>query len=219
MDYVNTLSDNVYCHCQPYALNASCRVVKKNGPNYGRAFFCCQKPTGKGCGFFRFANENEVPMKTISGVIKDCPPKTRPRIEFDKNNEPILPSKREREVNLDPATGKLYWEDEQNNNGSPVKKAKIEVNNASLDPTSKSYREMACELLYQRLENQEEVMKKTQEVSLEIAKLLCEATGNLKNLCKMLTTIRQLRFMDDESEIEDEAEKEVAKILAKTKDK
>ena len=95
--------------------------------------------------------------------------------------------------------------DNTTNEEPPAKKAKIDNNNnGSLDPTSKSYREMACELLYQRLENQEEVMKKSQEISLEIAKLLAETTKNLKDLFENVTAIRVVK---------DEADEEVAKIM------
>ena len=172
MDCNTSLSDSVFCHCKPYALNAACRVVKKNGPNFGKAFFCCQKPSGRGCKFFRFAEENEVPMSTIPQVIRE------------------YPAPRERQ----PTKRKLEYDNDEIEEGqvqeAPAKKNKIEVNNASLDPTSKSYREMACELLYKRLENQEEVMKRSQEVSLEIARLLKEATENLKEFGKAVTAIR-----------------------------
>ena len=187
MDCNTSLSDSVFCHCKPYALNAACRVVKKNGPNFGKAFFCCQKPSGRGCKFFRFAEENEVPMSTAN---RERQP-TKRKLEYD--NDEI---------------------EEGQVQEAPAKKNKIEVNNASLDPTSKSYREMACELLYKRLENQEEVMKRSQEVSLEIARLLKEATENLKEFGKAVTAIRIIN--DPE---EDEADKEVIKILEKVKDK
>jgi len=163
MDSTISLSSDVFCQCKPYAMNASFKVVKKNGPNFGKGFFTCQKRNGS-CGFFRWAEESEIPAKVLSQVKRDCPP---------TNYEP------------------------------PAKKAKLD-NNSSLDPTNKSYREMACELLYQRLESQEEVMKKSQEVSLEIAKLLAETTKNLKDLFDTVTAIRVVK---------DESDEEVEKAL------
>jgi len=157
MDASLTLSSEVFCQCKPYALNAACKIVQKNGPNFGKGFYTCQKRNGS-CGFFRWADDKDIPFKTISTVKRDCPP--------------------------------VVYE-------SPAKKAKLD-NNSSLDPTNKSYREMACELLYQRLESQEEVMKKSQEVSLEIAKLLAETTKNLKDLFDTVTAIRVVKDESDE---------------------
>ena len=46
---------------QPLACNcgmpAASRTVRKEGPNKGRDFFCCSKPQGEQCGFFKFADE------------------------------------------------------------------------------------------------------------------------------------------------------------------
>ena len=36
---------------------AASRTVRKEGPNKGRDFFCCSKPQGEQCGFFKFADE------------------------------------------------------------------------------------------------------------------------------------------------------------------
>jgi len=159
MDSTTSLSSEVFCQCKPYAMNAACKIVQKNGPNCGRGFYTCQKRKDS-CGFFRWADDKDIPFKTISTVTRDCPP-----------------------VIYEP----------------PAKKAKLD-NNSSLDPTNKSYREMACELLYQRLESQEEVMKKSQEVSLEIAKLLAETTKNLKDLFESVTAIRVVNESDEEVE-------------------
>ena len=114
MDSTSSLSSDVFCECKPYAMNASCKTVKKNWPNFGRGFFTCQKRKDS-CGFFHWADDNDVPFKNVSTVKRDLPPTT------STQKEP------------------------------PAKKTKLD--NGSLDPTSKSYREMVYESLYQRLES------------------------------------------------------------------
>ena len=42
------------CNC---GTPAASRTVRKDGPNKGRDFFCCPKPQGEQCGFFKFADE------------------------------------------------------------------------------------------------------------------------------------------------------------------
>merc|ERR550532_1736228 len=42
------------CNC---GTPAASRTVRKDGPNQGRDFFCCPKPQGEQCGFFKFADE------------------------------------------------------------------------------------------------------------------------------------------------------------------
>ena len=42
------------CNC---GIPAASRTVRKDGPNKGRDFFCCSKPQGDQCGFFKFADE------------------------------------------------------------------------------------------------------------------------------------------------------------------
>ena len=42
------------CNC---GTPAASRTVRKEGPNQGRDFFCCPKPQGEQCGFFKFADE------------------------------------------------------------------------------------------------------------------------------------------------------------------
>merc|ERR1719339_24869 len=44
------------CNC---GTPAASRTVRKDGPNQGRDFFCCPKPQGEQCGFFKFADEVE----------------------------------------------------------------------------------------------------------------------------------------------------------------
>ncbi|CAH2001979.1 unnamed protein product [Acanthoscelides obtectus] len=47
---------NVRCTCgQPACL----RTVNKEGPNKGRQFYCCPKPMGEGCKFFKWADEDD----------------------------------------------------------------------------------------------------------------------------------------------------------------
>uniref|UniRef100_A0A1Y1LNG7 DNA topoisomerase n=1 Tax=Photinus pyralis TaxID=7054 RepID=A0A1Y1LNG7_PHOPY len=42
------------CDCN---LDAAERIVSKDGPNKGRRFFCCPKPMGEGCRFFKWADD------------------------------------------------------------------------------------------------------------------------------------------------------------------
>ncbi|XP_056643172.1 DNA topoisomerase 3-alpha [Diorhabda sublineata] len=45
----------VKCNCR---LPAVTRTVSKPGPNVGRQFYCCSKPMGQGCGFFKWIDES-----------------------------------------------------------------------------------------------------------------------------------------------------------------
>ncbi|XP_025831601.1 DNA topoisomerase 3-alpha-like [Agrilus planipennis] len=38
---------------------ATLRTVSKAGPNKGRQFYCCPKPMGQGCNFFKWADETD----------------------------------------------------------------------------------------------------------------------------------------------------------------
>jgi DNA topoisomerase-3 len=50
----NVQNGEIKCNCdQP----ASRKTVSKDGPNKGRPFYCCSKPMGQGCGFFKWADE------------------------------------------------------------------------------------------------------------------------------------------------------------------
>ena len=46
----------VNCKCNQPAVS---RTVRKEGPNKGRDFFCCSKPQGEQCGYFKFSDELE----------------------------------------------------------------------------------------------------------------------------------------------------------------
>ncbi|KAG5887194.1 hypothetical protein JTB14_016680 [Gonioctena quinquepunctata] len=50
----NNQSSELQCNCrQPAVL----RTVNKPGANTGRQFYCCPKPMGQGCSFFKWADE------------------------------------------------------------------------------------------------------------------------------------------------------------------
>ena len=94
------------------------------------------------------------------------------------------------------------WEDEsknvtnhkrkepENDNApaSPTKKTKFEKD-PSLEPASKSFREMALELVYQRLVKAEETMTEQQKNTLQIAEFLKVTSENLKDVTENLKTI------------------------------
>lgn len=52
----NNDPSQINCDCrQP----ATLKTVSKAGPNTGRQFYCCQKPIGQGCKFFKWADQTD----------------------------------------------------------------------------------------------------------------------------------------------------------------
>ncbi|VEN63039.1 unnamed protein product, partial [Callosobruchus maculatus] len=50
------VQQDMRCNC---GQQAALRTVNKEGPNKGRQFYCCPKPIGEGCKFFKWADESD----------------------------------------------------------------------------------------------------------------------------------------------------------------